>query len=390
MNYRKVQLKKGIIKNLIKFPPFFFIIVICANSFAQNILSSPECASFDAARNRYLVSCYSSGNIVQIDSNGVQTNLLTGFGHVLSNTIRGNIFYFSTIHSIKGYDISVTPPQQVMDINISGSIQLDGMVTDTSGFLYVVDFDYGSSNDKIFKINLSTYSWSTFVPPGQGLGSPQDIEYDKENNRLIVANWFENSPIQAVSLSDSTVTNILPNSIGNFDGVARDTSGNYYFTSWTTNKAYKYDKNFTNSPAVAASGLNGPANVSYNPRGNLLIIPNFNSNSLVYVQLNSIGIKKIENNISAEYKLYQNYPNPFNPTTNIKFQIIKNIFVTLKVYDILGKEIATLVNEKLRAGIYEIPFSINQYNSRQIPSGVYFCKLETDNFLGIKKMILIK
>ncbi|MCX6165081.1 MAG: T9SS type A sorting domain-containing protein [Ignavibacteriae bacterium] len=385
MYCQKVQLKKGIIKSLIKFFPFFFIIIICANSFAQNLLSSPECVSFDASRNRYLVSCYQSGNIVQIDSNGVQSYLLTGFGHVMSNVIKGNIFYFSTITSVKGYDISVTPPQQVMNVSIPGSIQLDGMVTDTSGYLYVADFDYSGSNDRIFKINLTTYSWSTFVPSGQGLGSPQDIEYDKENNRLIVANWFNNCPIQAVSLIDSTVTNILPNSIGNFDGVARDTSGNYYFTSWTTNKAYKYDKNFTISPVVVASGLNGPANVSYNPRGNLLIIPNFNTNSLVYIQLNSIGIKKIGNNISGEYKLYQNFPNPFNPKTNIKFDLLKPGKVKLSVFDITGKEITTLVNDYISSGKYEAVFDASDYSS-----GVYFYRLETDNFSNTKRMILIK
>jgi DNA-binding beta-propeller fold protein YncE len=390
MNYKKVQHKQDFIINVSKLFLFLYIALFSINSFAQNLLSSPECVSYDAARNRYLVSCYGSGNIVQIDSNGVQSNLLTGFGHVLSNTIRGDIFYFSTVHSIKGYNISFITPQQVMDVNVSNSIQLDGMVIDTAGNLYVIDFDYAGTNDKIFKISLATQALSTFVPPGIGLGSPQDIEYDKEHNRLIVANWFNNSPIQAVSLSDSTVTNILPNSIGNFDGVARDTSGNYYFTSWTTNKAYKYDKDFTNSPVIVASGLNGPANVSYNPKGNLLIIPNFNTNNLVFVNLNSIGIKKTGNSIPGEYKLYQNFPNPFNPTTNIKFQITNNRFVTLRVYDILGKEIATLVNEKLQAGIYEIPFSINQFSNHQISTGVYFYRIIADGYSDTKKMLLIK
>ena len=390
MDYQKIQPMAKLFFHSSRLLPAVFIILFFNNSIAQNLLSAPECASFDAPRNRYLVSCYQTGNIVQIDSNGVQTFLLTGFGHVMSNVIKGNIFYFSTITSVKGYDISVTPPQQVMNVSIPGSIQLDGMVTDTSDFLYVADFDYSGANDRIFKINLTTYSWSTFVPSGQGLGSPQDIEYDKENNRLIVANWFNNCPIQAVSLSDSTVTNLLANSIGNFDGVARDTSGNYYFTSWTTNKVYKYDKNFANPPIIVASGFNGPSNLSYNPRGNLLIVPNFNSNIITYVQLNLIGIKKIESNISNEFKLYQNYPNPFNPTTNIRFQIKESGFVILKVYNILGKKIAILINEKLQSGIYEIPFSINQFTSIQIPSGIYFYRLETDKFSDTKKMLLIK
>jgi DNA-binding beta-propeller fold protein YncE len=391
MNYKNVQLKKDIIKYFIKLLLLvIFIIVLNKDSIAQNLLSGPECVSFDAARNRYLVSCYTSGNIVQIDSNGVQSYLMTGFGHVLSNTIRGNIFYFSTVHNIRGYDVSFATPQQVMSISVPGSIQLDGMVIDTAGNLYVIDYDYSGTNDKIFKINLTTQALSTFVPPGQGLGSPQDIEYDKENNRLIVANWFTACPIQAVNLSDSTITNLVASSIGNFDGVARDTSGNYYFSSWGTNSVHKYDKNFIDPPIVVKSGLNGPANISYNPKGNLIVVPNFNTNSIIFVPLSSSGIKKIGSNVINDFKLYQNYPNPFNPSTVIKFQIKESGFVTLKVYDILGKEIATLVNEKLKTGIYETQFSANSVSNTQLSSGTYFYRIITDGYTETKKMLLIK
>jgi hypothetical protein len=100
-----------------------------------------------------------------------------------------------------------------------------------------------------------------------------------------------------------------------------------------------------------------------------------------------IGIKNIVTNlIIRDYVLFQNYPNPFNPTTNIKFQITNNRFVTLKVYDVLGKEIATLVNEKLQTGVYEIPFCANT----RLASGIYYYTLKTDNFISTKKMMMIK
>lgn len=91
-----------------------------------------------------------------------------------------------------------------------------------------------------------------------------------------------------------------------------------------------------------------------------------------------------------KFELYQNYPNPFNPTTNIRYQIPNNSFVTLKVYDVLGKEVATLVNEKLKAGNYEIPFSISQFSDNPIPSGIYFYKLVAGDFSDVKKMIVVK
>ncbi|MFA5403735.1 MAG: agmatine deiminase family protein [Ignavibacteria bacterium] len=96
------------------------------------------------------------------------------------------------------------------------------------------------------------------------------------------------------------------------------------------------------------------------------------------------------NELINDYKLFQNYPNPFNPSTNIKFQIPRNSFVTLKIYDILGKEVATLVNENLQAGTYEIPFSISQFSGNRISSGLYFYKLKAGDFTETKKMLLVK
>ena len=98
-----------------------------------------------------------------------------------------------------------------------------------------------------------------------------------------------------------------------------------------------------------------------------------------------VGVEPIAKEVPAEYKLFQNYPNPFNPSTNIRYQVSNNGFVTLKIYDVLGKEISTLVNEKHVAGTYEVAFNATQY-----PSGVYFYKLTTDRYTDTKKMILLK
>ncbi len=92
-----------------------------------------------------------------------------------------------------------------------------------------------------------------------------------------------------------------------------------------------------------------------------------------------------QNNIPNDFTLYQNYPNPFNPSTLIKYQIPKVSFVTLKVYDILGNEILTLVNEEKAIGVYELNF-----HHTALSSGVYFYKLQAGDFLDTKKMVLLK
>ncbi len=85
------------------------------------------------------------------------------------------------------------------------------------------------------------------------------------------------------------------------------------------------------------------------------------------------------------FSLSQNYPNPFNPSTTISYQLPVNSFVTLKVYDVLGNEVATLVNEEKLAGEYEIDF-----NASEMGSGIYFYKLQTGSFVKTNKMVLMK
>lgn len=94
-----------------------------------------------------------------------------------------------------------------------------------------------------------------------------------------------------------------------------------------------------------------------------------------------------ENILEYEFQLHQNYPNPFNPETRIKYQVSSNSFVTLKVYDILGNEIATLVNEEKQPGEYEIDFDAAKYN---LSSGVYFYRLRAGEFTSTKKFLLMK
>ena len=85
------------------------------------------------------------------------------------------------------------------------------------------------------------------------------------------------------------------------------------------------------------------------------------------------------------FKVFQNYPNPFNPTTTFRYSIPTQSKVVIKVYDILGKEIATLINEEKSVGTYELT-----WNAENLPSGVYFYQLKAGDFIDTKKMILLK
>ena len=108
--------------------------------------------------------------------------------------------------------------------------------------------------------------------------------------------------------------------------------------------------------------------------------------SAVSINFSQFNIYKLNNDIvQFGYELDQNYPNPFNPNTKISFSIKGEGLVTLKVYDILGKEVATLVNENKPEGIYETDF-----DASTLPSGMYIYKLQAGSFTDVKKMLLTK
>jgi hypothetical protein len=98
-------------------------------------------------------------------------------------------------------------------------------------------------------------------------------------------------------------------------------------------------------------------------------------------------IVEVVTNSPVEYTLDQNYPNPFNPATKIRFTISELRFAILKVYDVLGNEIAILVNEELPAGEYEVEFDASLYN---LSSGFYFVRMEAGSFTTTRKITLMK
>ena len=136
---------------------------------------------------------------------------------------------------------------------------------------------------------------------------------------------------------------------------------------------------------------------------NELYFANYN-NGRIYKFIGTPTTKVGSNNLPADFKLYQNYPNPFNPQTTISYQLSTASYVKLKVFDLMGKVVATLVNENQQPGLYNINFAMNnipnpalidnQLNSAgqgsALTSGIYFYRLIADNFTETKKMILLE
>jgi photosystem II stability/assembly factor-like uncharacterized protein len=160
--------------------------------------------------------------------------------------------------------------------------------------------------------------------------------------------------------------------------------GDYYAatntsTYYTTNGG----TNWVNTNGIVSSGRLNRVKINNSPVGYVA-----GQYQTVYRTTNAGGLTGISGNPEStplNYSLSQNYPNPFNPVTKINFALPKQGLVTLRIYDILGREVRTLVNEIKSAGNYSVDF-----NGSNIASGIYFYKLESNSFTSIKRMILIK
>lgn len=145
-----------------------------------------------------------------------------------------------------------------------------------------------------------------------------------------------------------------------------DTFRTYIPAQMTTTKVYYYISATNNNGKILTKPLTAP-------------------NGYIRFSISNFVSVGSENEAAGNYVLYQNYPNPFNPFTKIKFEIARSGFTTLKIYDLTGKEVRTLVNSSLKSGVHETEFS-----GVELPSGVYFYKLSSGDFSDIKKLILIK
>ncbi|MBK8552300.1 MAG: T9SS type A sorting domain-containing protein [Ignavibacteria bacterium] len=178
--------------------------------------------------------------------------------------------------------------------------------------------------------------------------------------------------------------------------------GNVYVTGYSNSSPINSDfatiKYNSSGDSVWLVRYNGPGNysddkassIAVDVSGNVYVTGagagNGTGSEFVTIKYSqSTGISQLSSVIPEQYILSQNYPNPFNPITNLEFGISDLGFVSLKVYDILGKEIKTLINENLNPGNYEIVF-----DGKGFPSGVYFYRLTAGEFTETKRMMLVK
>ncbi len=285
--------------------------------------------------------------------------------------------------------------------NIESIINLNTLLNNgnpykvTAGFendLFVVDAYY----NKVVRWHRSDGSlsvFSSFAPIGQSEAVPTCIAYNDTN--FFVGNLVGlpvptgAARIYTVDLAGNNsvyqggLTAIVDVAINPIDHSLYALQHAEFGPPWLNNKGrlFRIQNGVVDT---LISGMQRPSGMVFNPNGDLFIT-SIQADNILKVSNLPTAVEDEVNSVVDNFTLEQNYPNPFNPSTSIRYQVSSSSNISLKVYDILGKEIATLINEEKPAGNYEVNF-----NAAGLSSGVYFYKLHAGSLVETKKMILMK
>lgn len=292
--------------------------------------------------------------------------------------------------------------------------------------LYCANVNYGSTNGRLMRVNGTTGtvidSVSTFIPAVYatvGYDSTVYVATGEAGNGRYFAytpdlqtvkwqlsvpyNYYSGCPLGKEGVfitagSGTALTAYKPvlqrKPAADFRSSGRDIMANVQTVSYFDQSSYSptsWQWTFDGGTPNTSASQN-PASINYSTAGiyqvKLIASNAFGSDTIVctkYVFVSpTIGIGNTSEAVK-DFKLSQNFPNPFNPVTNIKFEIAKSGFVTLKVYDVMGREVAVLMNNNIKTGTYEATF-----NGENLTSGVYYYQLVAGNFRETRIMLLIK
>jgi hypothetical protein len=238
-------------------------------------------------------------------------------------------------------------------------------------FLEAVPTGIEYSNGKIL---VTLFRGFPFPP---GTSTVQQINPQTGDNTVFISGL--RTAVGIMSLSEQSSTNYL---------VMQHTSGNTILPPFSGPGLLLHFENPTDPPTVIADCLTRPSSMVLDKKSGKLYVTEIAGRVVsldISTALPKSGSSKFAGVSPEEFSLEQNYPNPFNPSTSIQYRVSNTSNVSMKVYDVLGNEVATLVNEEKPAGSYEVKF-----DAAGLSSGIYFYKLSAGSLVETKKMILLR
>ncbi|RKZ09360.1 hypothetical protein DRQ25_06700 [Candidatus Fermentibacteria bacterium] len=346
----------------------------------QNLLNNPESVVYDPPRCRYLVSNWGDGNIIAIDSLGNQTPFNTEMDQAAGLHIVGDVIYAaSTEGSITGIvSFDLATGTRIVTMDIPEKVLLNDITSDGSEHLYVTDCDA----NRIYCVRLSDMTYSILID--SGLGYPNGILFDEIGNRLLVLNGgLASRPLLALDLADTSLSLVVETGFNAIDGLSVDNDGFTYFSSWSTDKVYRYDSEFTNPPDIISEGHSNPADIFVNTIDNILAVPNFNGNTVDLIPLlpqstPSGGAMTSEISLTTQ-------PNPFRNEITLEYQIPSCETVRkLNIFGLDGRLIRTFPD----AGEFgELTWTGRDENGNTVPSGVYIVVVMSSDEISARQIL---
>ena len=265
--------------------PFIIFLLFNLFSYAQNLLNNPESVVFDPANERYIISNWGDGGIVQIDSLGNQTY----FSDTLLNKFKvaGLYIYGDTLLAAAGdapnaglFGFNLKTDKQIFHIILPDIGLPNDITSDKQGHIYVTDY-WG---DKLYKVVNRIPSVMIQV----GLNYPNGLFYDQNKDRLLILSVMgKGAPVFSIDLTDSSLKTLVETGlVGGTDGITMDEKGNIYISEWEGDNIYKFSKGLSELPVIYSSGHNDPADIYFDDINGLLVIPNFGSNSIDFIPIN--------------------------------------------------------------------------------------------------------
>ncbi len=329
------------------------------------------------------------------------------FVNTTHNTIAINLFTHSVMWHYQApcagttlYGIAVTPnSQSVVYPDLSSGCTQQGV--------RIINAKESPSNSSFISVNtsgvlcgiaLTSYGNSAIVTT-YSLGSPKNINLLNSQVQNISgmngsygvaalhnsseALIFDGDSLDRVSLTSNTITKKISALSYNtsFQNIAVTSDDKYAFAVGAFEKLVITLKD----DSVIQTFTAGGTNVACTSEGSRFFVTDSYNGTVRVYKRNATGIEQNNNLAMKGFSLEQNFPNPFNPSTEISYQLPFNSFIILKVYDLLGKEVCTLVNGPQNAGKHTVKF-----NAEGLSNGVYFYRLQAGNFISTKKLIILK
>jgi sugar lactone lactonase YvrE len=301
------------------------IAVLIATPALAQTPSDIEAVEYDPNGSQWFVSCGSSTMLSTSDLG--DTWEYFGTAHATHGMeVMGEVLFVIDNDSIRAYDLNTA--EQLGTTSVIGAGFLNGMGNDGNGMLIISDFSTG----RILKVDATDPAdmiVSTLV--GNTGTTPNGVVVDVANGRAVIVNWGGNADILAVDLDSGAVTTIVNGTgLGNCDGIDMDSDGRYYVSSWLPNRITRFSNDFTQTEAVVNSGLNHPADISFDETNHILGVANSGSNQVTFHQFeaetNGIGIADI--NMNSEVELIGN---------NLAFEVFQPGNYNISAFTLSGK-----------------------------------------------------